>query len=427
SYTSIYSLTDPIIQPVAPSPTAALEGASNVAVQDICPGRVVEHLQATWDAVYYAVVLDALTHRGPADPRRIDTSVCTQVAMPGVDASDAIARGAALYAVISQRQAAHEKVAAEPALARYVVVGAETGRSYWGRVTTPAGSRQYALYQPPDPKGRRPLVVYLHGCSERADDTAVASRYSELAAKRGFYVVYPEQPAEANGNLCWNWFLPDHQHRDAGEPSIIAAITRTVMKRFPIDPRRVFVSGVSAGGAMAVVLGATYPDLFAAVGSEAGVEYRGLPCVTVPCVVPPEQAGRWAYEEMGTRARQVPVFAIVGDIDAVSPAMNTEQVIQQWLVTDDWADDGREGSVAREPRRSTAGTVADGYSYTIDRYTNRFGCLLTEHWLVQGMGHVHSGGARDQNYSDPLGPNAAEASYRFFIAHPMQPGKHLRC
>lgn len=427
SYTSVYSVTDPVIQPIAPKPVAAIEGASNVAVQDICPGRFVEHLQSVWDAVYYAVVLDALTHRGAADPGRIDAGVCAQVTMPGVDPLDAAARSATLYAVISQRQAAGRKVAEEPPLKPYVLIGAPSGRTFWSAMTTRSGTRRYMLYEPAGPARRRPLVVYLHGCSERADSTAIASRYSELASKLGFYLVYPEQPQEANGNRCWNWFLPDHQHRGSGEPEIIAAITRAVMTRRPVDPRRVYVTGISAGGAMAVIMGATYPDLYAAVGAEAGAQYRGLPCVTVPCVVPPEQSGRWAYEEMGKQARQVPVFALVGDEDVVSPRENTERVIQEWLTTADWADDGSDdGSVAREPRSTRTGR-AGGYGFSVDTYVNGAGCLLAERWLVAGLAHAHSAGYPDQNYSDPYGPSPAVASYRFFLAHPMQPGRTLRC
>jgi triacylglycerol lipase len=427
SYSSVYSVTDPVIQPTAPRPTAALDGASNVAVQDICPGRVVEHLQSAWDAAYYAVVLDALTHDGPAEPQRIDRGVCTEAAMPGVDAVDAVLRSAALYAVIGQRQQAHPKVPSEPALKPYVVVGAETGRTVFGETTTSSGTREYVLHVPPGAQKRRPLVVYLHGCSERNDAAAVASGYSRLASTERFYVVYPDQPIDANGNKCWNWFVPDHQHRGTGEPEIIAAITRSVMRRYAIDARRVFVTGISAGGAMANVMAATYPELWAAVGSEAGVQYRGYPCLSVPCAVPPEVSARWAYEEMGTRARQIPFFAIVGDIDAVSPAENTARSVRMWLGIDDLVDNGEDDdSVARSPASTREGAVRNGFRYSIDRYASR-GCVVVERWLVEQMGHAHSGGASDQNWSDPKGPDAAAASWRFFAAHPKQDARVLTC
>src|SRR5581483_4008860 len=170
------------------------------------------------------------------------------------------------------------------------------------------------------------------GCSERADAAAVASHYNELASRLGFYVAYPDQPTSANGNKCWNWFLPDDQHRGSGEPAILAQITRTVTRRYPVDPRRVYVTGISAGGLMSVVMATTYPELYAAVGSEAGGQYRCQPTLTVPCVVPPQQSATWAYEEMGRRAHQIPLFTIVGDIDAVSPAHNTQNLIEQWLM-----------------------------------------------------------------------------------------------
>ena len=427
SYSSVYSLSDPIVQPVAPYPTAALRGASNVAVQDVCPGRVVEHVQAAWDAVYYALVLDALTHRGPVDPARVDASVCGAIAMPGVDPVDAVARTAALYAVISQRQAEHPKTSAEPALRPYVVVGASTGRTAFGVEETKAGTREYMVHVPPGAGRRRPLVVYLHGCSERNDASAVASRFNELASEKDFYVVYPDQPTDANGNKCWNWYLPDNQHRGRGEPEIIAAITRRVMRRYAIDPRRVYVTGISAGGAMSNVMAATYPELWAAVGSEAGIQYRGAPCLSVPCLVPPEVSAQWAVKEMGPRARQIPFFAIVGDIDGVSPAENTERAVKTWLSIDDLVDDGADdGSVARRPQSTRDGAVGGGYTYSVDRYASH-GCVIAERWLVRQMGHVHSGGAPDQNYSDPLGPNAAEASWRFFAAHPKQDARVLSC
>jgi poly(hydroxyalkanoate) depolymerase family esterase len=427
SYSSIYSLTDPVVQPIAPYPTAAVRGASNVAVQDVCPGRVVEHVQSLWDATYYALVLDALTHRGPADPERIDASVCNEIAMPGVDPADAISRTALLYAVISRRQQEYPKTAEEPPLEPYVVVGASAGRTVFGEGTTTSGMRRYMLHIPPGARKGRPLVVYLHGCSERNDASAVVSGWNELANDHGFYVLYPDQPTDANGNKCWNWYLPDNQHRGAGEPAIIAAITRSVMRRYAIDAQRVYVSGISAGGAMSNVMAATYPELWAAVGSEAGIQYRGAPCLTVPCLVPPEVSARWAVEEMGSRARQIPFFALVGDADAVSPAENTERSVRTWLAIDDLVDNGADDrTIERSPHTTTEGAVRNGYAYTIDRYVSR-GCVIAERWLVKLMGHVHSGGRPDQNYTDPKGPDAAAATWRFFVSHPKRDARVLTC
>ena len=427
SYSSVYSLTDPIIQPIAPYPTAALRGASNVAVQDICPGRVVEHVQAAWDAAYYALVLDALTHRGPVDPSRIDPAVCGAIAMPGVDPADALARTALLYTVIGQRQQEYPKTTQEPALKPYVLVGASSGRTIFGEQTTTSGSRKYMVHVPPGARKGRPLVVYLHGCSERNDAAAVATGFNELASEHDFYVVYPDQPTDDNGNKCWNWYLPDHQHRGAGEPAIIAAITRTVMRRYAIDARRVYVTGISAGGAMSNVMAATYPELWAAVGSEAGIQYRGAPCLTVPCLVPPEMSAQWAVEEMGSRSRQIPFFAIVGDADAVSPAENTERAVKTWLSIDDLVDNGTDdGTIERTPHSTTDGSVRNGYAYSVDRYTSR-GCVIAERWLVKLMGHVHSGGRSDQNYTDPKGPDAAAATWSFFRSHRKQDAPALAC
>ena len=403
------------MHPTSPCRTSVPDGSSNI-------------VQSAWDAAYYAVVLDALTNDGPAEPRRIDRAVCTEAAMPGVDAVDAVLRSAALYAVIGQRQQAHPKVPAEPALKPYVVVGAEAGRTVFGKTTTPSGTREYMLHVPPGAQKGRPLVVYLHGCSERNDAAAVASGYNRLASKENFYVVYPDQPADANGNKCWNWFIPDHQHRGTGEPGIIAAITRSVIRRYAIDSRRVFVTGISAGGAMANVMAATYPELWAAVGAEAGAQYRGYPCVSVPCVVPPETSAQWAYEEMGTRARQIPFFAIVGDIDAVSPAENTERSVRMWLGIDDLVDNGADdGTVARSPQSTREGAVRGGYTLLdrpicITRLRHRR-ALARRRDEPRALGRS----TRIRTTPDPKGPDAAAASWRFFAAHPKQDARVLTC
>jgi poly(hydroxyalkanoate) depolymerase family esterase len=300
--------------------------------------------------------------------------------------------------------------------------------------TNDAGTRTYKVYVPAGlPPGKpAPLIVELHGCGGNADEEARWSRFNTLAAQRGLIVAYPEQDPNANGSRCWNWFRPEHQARDAGEPSLIAGLTHEVQQRWRIDARRTYVGGISAGGAMSVIMAATHPDLYAAAMVSAGCEYNGLPCLGSVSALPPETAGEMAYRASGPHARVVPVLVIQGDADPLVPYPNAEIVVQQFLATDDWADDGaNDGSIPRSAAETTTGAVPGGHSYSIDTYLDASQCVLAQRWLINGLGHQWSAGEsngspRDQLFTDPLGPDVTAAAVDFFLSHPL-PNAGTQC
>jgi poly(hydroxyalkanoate) depolymerase family esterase len=321
------------------------------------------------------------------------------------------------------------------------------------------GTRGYWLYKPSaQVDAGRPLVVYLHGCNETAEQTAQASHFNDIAAADGFVVVYPQQNvtsgssaplADGNGVGCWNWFLDADQHRDAGEPAAIVAITRTVMAAEQTDPSRVFVTGVSAGADMSVILAAGYPDLYAAAAPIAG-------CAYATCA---DDTGELAAAEMGSRARIVPMLVENGSADTLNNMAMATGLVQGWLGTDDIADDGVvNDSVARVPATTNSfgfdqtpdplspdndicihndtltcpgGVVGfqGTYPYTVQAYDDGVGREVLEFWVVHGMEHAHPDAPGDGPYTDPLGPDISLASYCFFAAHPMSgaPAKPEGC
>lgn len=266
--------------------------------------------------------------------------------------------------------------------------------------TNHAGTRAYKVYVPRGYKGQPlPLIVMLHGCKQNPNDFAAGTGMNAIAEQNDCFVVYPAQARGANGSNCWNWFKPDDQQRDRGEPSLIADITREVIRRYHIDPGRVYVAGLSAGGAMAAIMGATYPELYAAVGIHSGLPVgaaHDLPSAFAAMNGSPKGGLRSA------RGKLIPIIVFHGDRDATVHPRNGEQVLAQYI----------------EPNRHDVtleeGKVPDGHAYTRAVQRDRKGRVIAEHWVVHGAGHAWSGGNRNGSYTDPKGPNAAREMMRFF-------------
>lgn len=294
------------------------------------------------------------------------------------------------------------------------------GTSISGTYTNTYGSRSYIGYVPSTYRQGTavPLVVALHGCNETNDQFRQLTRFDASAESNGYIVVFPQQSYAANASGCWNWFVSSNYYRGQGEPSLIAGITTRISGSYTIDPKRIFVVGVSAGGAMANIMGATYPDLYAAVGSGSGCEYQGYPCGATGGPNPVTQ-GQKAYQAEGAYARVVPVLSFQGDADTAVAPLNGQQVIDQWISADDYADDGsHNGSIPTSVASTQNGQVSGGESYTISHYVDGHGASLADYWLVHGMGHAWGGGCSCQLFADPSGPDETGAFWSFFSAHP---------
>jgi poly(hydroxyalkanoate) depolymerase family esterase len=268
-----------------------------------------------------------------------------------------------------------------------------------------AGSRPYKLYIPSTFKGEAlPLVVMLHGCTQSPDDFAAGTRMNELAEEFGFFVAYPGQTQAANMQKCWNWFNAADQIRDQGEPSLIAGITRMVMEEVPVQPGRVFTAGLSAGGAKAAIMGATYPDLYAAVGVHSGLAC-GAARDMVSAFSAMKQGGGAAVAPRsggaGGSGQAVPTIVFHGDRDTTVHPVNGEEVAAQ------------AGATGRA--EVTKGTSAGGMSFTRSVQRDESGRANLEQWVLHGAAHAWSGGSAAGSYTDPSGPEASREMVRFFL------------
>ncbi len=278
-----------------------------------------------------------------------------------------------------------------------------------GETHNDLGTMTYRAFVPDNLAGQVPLFVHIHGANIDVEDVAHQSRLDDLAAERGFVVVYPQEDPGQNAGI-WDGDVAAAEGRDGRATSLIAQITREVMAAYPIDPRRVFVGGISAGSTMAIVMAAQYPDLYTGMQAEGGDRYG-------PITVGAEQAGRNVYDAMGTHARRVPFMLSIGTLDPFGPTTNTDSVMRHWLIAHDWMDDGeRNNSVPMEPASTRTGW--DGKFYNVESFVDGEGCLLAERWLISGMTHAYAGGNPAAIYdvtSDPDAPNMREVAYDFFL------------
>jgi poly(hydroxyalkanoate) depolymerase family esterase len=276
--------------------------------------------------------------------------------------------------------------------------------------TNGAGSRPYKLYVPSTYVGQPlPLVVMLHGCTQSPDDFAAGTGMNELAEELGFLVAYPGQTQAANMQKCWNWFSAADQQRDQGEPALIAGITRTVAEEFVVNRGQVYIAGLSAGGAAAAIMGATYPDLYTAVGV-----HSGLACGAAQDMVSAFGAMKQGSGVGGVRAgsgQPIPTIIFHGDRDTTVHPVNGDEVATQ----------ARAG--ARHKTEVDRGVSQGGMKFTRTVHRDRAGRVMLEQWVLHGAGHAWSGGSASGSYTDPKGPEASREMMRFFLEHdtPIRP------
>ncbi|MHA3842142.1 extracellular catalytic domain type 1 short-chain-length polyhydroxyalkanoate depolymerase [Sphingomonas aestuarii] len=266
------------------------------------------------------------------------------------------------------------------------------------------GSTEYRLYIPTGAAEGLPLVVMLHGCTQTPEDFATATGMNALADELGFIVAYPRQPQSANPQKCWNWFRPGDQQRGRGEPAQIAGIVEDVVRDHRADPARVYVAGLSAGGAAAAIMAMRYPDVFAAVGI-----HSGLACGSahdVPSAFSAMRRGG-GIRDTANDGVIVPVITFHGDCDPTVHPINSEEIV------------AIAAARSRTPltARTEYGGTKNGQTFEREISIDGAGRIVIEQWTIHGAGHAWSGGNAHGSFTNPTGPNASRAMIDFFLHH----------
>jgi len=273
-----------------------------------------------------------------------------------------------------------------------------------------AGGRRYRLYVPSTAgEGLQGLIVMLHGCTQNPEDFAAGTGMNGLAEEHRLLIVYPAQTRGDNSMSCWNWFRPGDQMRNAGEPAIIAGLTEQVRDQYAIPNDRVFIAGLSAGGAMAAVMGETYPDLYEAIGIHSGLAYGSANDVMSAFAAMRGQVGiEQAPKRLRRREAQVGSRMIVfhGSADTTVHPSNAERIISG------------QGMDLAEGVRSKQGSSGDIRAYSRHVWGRDDSKRAIECWIIEGAQHAWSGGHPSGSYTDPRGPDASAAMVRFFLGAP---------
>lgn len=386
----------------------------------VAPSALAMNIQDTIEQAFKAAGLD--TRSGPM--RGVTDTIRTALASAGLGDERAPPAAAADDAIDVVAREVRSPLADKPDTADAAGVDGP-GQFLLLSHKAAAGSRDYKLYIPARKAGSgtrtMPLVVMLHGCTQSADDFAAGTQMNRLADQLGFFVVYPEQAASANPSRCWNWFRAADQVRQGGEPELLAGLVRAVAAGHAVDPQRIFVAGLSAGAAMAVVLGETYPELFAAVGAHSGLPYAAAHDIPSAMAAMKGQPVMGRSHLPGTAAdprrpttQAVPVIVFHGDRDHTVQASNGEHIATQAL----------QAHALKADLSSTTeqGSASGGRRYTRTWHADASGRTRVEIWTLHGAGHAWSGGSAAGSYTDPIGPDASAEMLRFFLA-PSPTGK----